>query len=197
MQTAPNLRIRARSAAALGKLRWAEAIPILCQVADQDPDLQVRLMAIDALVLIANPKLLTLMSDVPKNQPTFHINTVGNLNTGDVTIQGDQIGIQHNYAPEPQETEAAKQLILLLSKLRTQYPNATDSELFDILTTGFETMPQQNPQNWHRWQDVFSVIFVGGVEATKILVPVAGIPIEVLKRLYEIYQRHPKQLPNS
>lgn len=58
-------------------------------------------------------------------------------------------------------------------------------------------MPQNNPQNWQRWQDIFSVIFAGGIEATKILVPVAGIPIEVLKRLYEIYDRNRKQLPGA
>jgi hypothetical protein len=36
------------------------------------------------------------MSDSAKNQPNFRINTVGNLNSGDVTIQGDQIGIQYH-----------------------------------------------------------------------------------------------------
>jgi hypothetical protein len=53
------------------------------------------------------------------------------------------------------------------------------------------------PQNWQRWQDIFSVIFASGVEATKILVPIAGILIEVLKRLYEIYDRNRKQLPGA
>ena len=137
------------------------------------------------------------MNNPPKNQPTFHINNVGNLNTGDVTIQGDQIGIQHNYTSAPKETEAAKQLTILLSRLRTQHSNATDERLFEILLSRFEEMPQQNPQNWQRWQDVLSVLFAGGVEAAKILVPVSGIPVEVLKHLYEIYQRHPKQLPSS
>lgn len=37
------------------------------------------------------------MTEAPKNQPTFHINQVGNLNTGDITVQGNQIGSQHNY----------------------------------------------------------------------------------------------------
>lgn len=57
-------------------------------------------------------------------------------------------------------------------------------------------MPQNNPQNWQRWQDI-SVIFADGVEATKILVSVAGISIEVLKCLYEIYDRNRKQLPGA
>jgi hypothetical protein len=136
------------------------------------------------------------MTYSPKNQPTFNINQVGNINTGDVTIQGDQIGIQHNYAPEP-STEANQQLAHLLTTLRTKYPTKTDTEIFDILINGFATMPQNNPQTWQRWKDTFSIIFAGGVEATKILVPVAGIPIEVLKRLYEIYDRNRKQLPGA
>jgi len=37
------------------------------------------------------------MSDSSKKHPIFHVNTVGNINTGDVTVQGDQIGIQHNH----------------------------------------------------------------------------------------------------
>lgn len=136
------------------------------------------------------------MTYSPKNQPTFNINQVGNINTGDVNIQGDQIGIQHNYAPAP-STEANQQLAHLLTKLRTKYPTKTDTEIFDILINGFATMPQNNPQTWQCWKDIFSIIFAGGVEATKFLVPVAGIPIEVLKRLYEIYDRNCKQLPGA
>lgn len=135
------------------------------------------------------------MTDTPKNQPIFNINQVGNLNTGDITIQGDQIGIQtHNYAPAP-NTEVTQQLTNLLTQLRAKYSTKTDAEIFEILVNGFATMPQKNPENWQRWQDILSVIFSGGVEATKILVPVAGIPIEILKRLYEIYDRNRKQLP--
>ena len=95
---------------------------------------------------------------------------------------------EYNYAPES-KTQPTEQLTNLLAQLRTKYPDKTDSEIFDILLKGFDAMPQNNPQNWQRWQDIFSVLFSGGVEATKILVPVAGIPLEILKRLYEIYDR--------
>jgi hypothetical protein len=136
------------------------------------------------------------MTDLPKNQPTFHINTVGNLNMGGVTIQGDQIGIQHHYAPEPKETAASRQLTTLLNKLRTSNPNATDEQIFDILLRGFQTMPQQNPKNWQSWQNILSLLFAGGTEGMKVWQPLAGIPIEIAKRLYEIYQRNQKQLPS-
>jgi hypothetical protein len=134
------------------------------------------------------------MPEQPQNQPIFNINQVGNINTGDTTITGDQIGIQHNYTPEP-NTEAEQQLDQLLTKLRNQYPDKTDAEIFNILINDFSNMPRTDPPTWQRWRDIFSVIFAGGVEAAKVLVPMAGVPIEVLKKLYEIYDRNKKQLP--
>lgn len=134
------------------------------------------------------------MADQPKNDFSGAIFQAP-VNFGDKN-QGNFIGTQNNYAAL-QATAAAQQLKTLLGKLRQKDPNATDEQLFDMLLNGFKTMPQQNPQNWQHWQDIFSILFAGGVEATKILVPVAGIPIEVLKRLYEIYQRNPKQLPGN
>ena len=103
---------------------------------------------------------------------------------------------EHNYVPEP-NTKPTDQLTNLLVQLRTKYPDKTDAEIFDILLNGFDAMPQKNPQSWQRWQDILSVLFSGGIEATKLLVPVAGIPIEVIKRLYEIYDRNSKQLPGA
>ncbi len=126
----PDPRIRAKAANALGKLGLDSTIPNLSQVVINDPDFQVRAIAIDALLLIAKPELL--MTEPAKNQPIFNINQVGNINTGDVTIQGNQVGIQHNYAPEP-STEAPQQLAQLLTKLRAQYPNKPDTEIFAIL----------------------------------------------------------------
>ncbi len=105
------------------------------------------------------------------------------------------IETQHNYVPNPKQTDAEQQLQTVVTKLRQNYPNATDAQLFQRLIEGFEAMPRQNPQNWQRWQDIFSILFAGGMEATKLLVPVAGIPIEVSRKLYEIYERDRKQLP--
>ena len=104
--------------------------------------------------------------------------------------------IEHNYAPKS-DTQPTDQLTNLLAQLRTKYPNKTDAEIFDILLNGFDEMPQNNPQNWQRWQDILSVLFSGGIEATKLFVPVAGIPIEVIKCLYEIYDRNSNQLPGA
>ena len=130
---------------------------------------------------------VTTMSDQPKVQMNFHApitSVVGNVE-GDMTI----------YALEPNTTEATQQLTKLVEKLREKHPNKTDAEIFNILLNGFTTMPQTNPQNWQRWQDTFSIFFAGGIETTKFLVPIAGIPIEILKQLYTIYNRNRKQLP--
>jgi HEAT repeats len=191
-------RIRAKAATSLGKLGIESAIADLCQAAEQDPDFQVRLNAIDALVCIAKPELISLMSETPKNQPTFHINSVGNLNTGDVSIQGDQIGTQNNYNfPEPKQTEATQTVADLLQDIRSRHPQATDAEIVEMIDRGLATMQQNNPQKWQKWVDILSIVFVGGVEAVKIVAPVLGIPIEIGKRLYEICDRNRQQLPKA
>jgi hypothetical protein len=136
------------------------------------------------------------MSGTSKNQPTFQIHHVGNINTGNVTIHGDQVGIQNNYAVEASVLEASQAVMDLLNNLHQKYPNATDAELLNILTRGFESMLQNNPQKWQHWKDLFSILFAGGVESIKIVQPLVGIPIEVFKQLYEIYDRNRKQLPD-
>lgn len=89
--------IRIRAAQSLGRLSAESSIPLLCQLAVQDQDTDVRLAIMDALVAIAQSQSTNPMPEPSKNQPTFHINQVGNINTGDVTIQGNQIGEQHNH----------------------------------------------------------------------------------------------------
>jgi hypothetical protein len=196
LKDAKDPKIRIRAAESLGRLKAETAVLQLCQVATTEPDPSICLAAIDALVAIAQPQRLNPMPETPKNQPTFNIQNVGNINTGDITIQGDQIGIQHNYAPES-NTEETQQLSQLLTKLRTKYPDKTDAEIFEILLNGFSTMPQNNPQTWQRWHDIFSLLFAGGIEGIKIWQPLAGIPIEIAKRLYEVYDRNRNQLPGA
>jgi hypothetical protein len=191
-----DARIRARAAKALGKLGLESTIPNLCQTVTEDPDLQVRLTAIDALVLIAKPELS--MTEPAKNQPTFQINQVGNLNTGDVTIQGDQVGFQSNYAfPDPESAEATRAVSELLQDIRQRYPQASDDDILAIIEKGFATLQRGNPKKWRKWVDLFSLVFAGGLEAVKVVAPALGIPIEVGKRLYEICDRQRQQLPGT
>lgn len=103
----------------------------------------------DALVLIAKPELVILMTEQSKNQPTFDINQVGNLNSGDVTVARNMVGIQYNYAfPEPKQAEAVSEVSELLQDIRQQYPQASEAEILDIIQSGLATMHQNNPQKW-------------------------------------------------
>ncbi|HAJ60020.1 MAG TPA: hypothetical protein DCP31_12795 [Cyanobacteria bacterium UBA8543] len=105
--------------------------------------------------------------------------------------------IENNNPSESRKSEALNNISQPLENLHQQPPQASDAEILDIITRGVEIMPQNNPKQWQRWQDTLSVVFAGGIEAVKVFFPAAGIPIEVGKRLYEIYDRNRKQLPSS
>jgi hypothetical protein len=137
-----NPRIRARAAKSLGILGVPEAIPTLCQAVSTDSDVQVRLNAMDALVSIAKPNL-TAMAEPPKNQPTFNIGSVGNINTGDITIQGDQVGIQYNYATSPELQALVAELNSTIVDLQTHNPTAaTESQALAIIDAEFTEIQQ-------------------------------------------------------
>lgn len=190
--------IRIKAALSLGKLGIESAIPDLDRAASKDPDIQVRLCAIDALVLIAQPELIAIMTEQSKNQPTFHINQVGSIHTGDVKVERDMVGIQYNYTfPEPKQAEAVAQVSEVMQDIRQQNPQASETQIVDIIEGELATMHQNDPQKWQGWVDVLSVVFAGGVEAIKIIAPALGIPIEIAKRLYEIYDRNRNQLPGN
>jgi len=114
------------------------------------------------------------MTNTPKPQPTFHINQVGNINTGDVAIQGDQVGIQHNYAPAQNLAEAAAEIQQLLDQLAQNYPS-----------TYLYEFEQQIPLNIR----IREMLIAGGIELLKVLCPPAGIPIEMGKKWLEAAKR--------
>ena len=191
-------RIRAKAAVSLGKLGIESAISELCQAASADPDIQVCLSAMDALVLIAKPELITLMTEPSKNPNTFHINQVGSINNDEVNVQGDMVGFQYNYAfPNPKQAEAVSEFSQQLQNIRQQYPEASEAEIIDIIQRALATIYQDNPQEWRGWVDLLSLVFAGGVEGIKIVAPALGIPIAMAQRLYEIYDCNRNQLPGN
>ncbi len=190
--------IRAKAALSLGKLGIESAIPELDRAASTDPDIQVRVSAIDALILIAKPELITLMTEPSKNQPTFHIHQVGQINSGDVNVERDMVGFQYNYAfPDPKQAEAVSEFSQQLQNIRQQYPEASEAEILDIIQSALATIYQDNPQEWRGWVDLLSLVFAGGIEGIKIVAPALGIPIAMAQRLYEIYDRNRNQLPGN
>lgn len=113
------------------------------------------------------------MPEVSKNQPTFHIGQVGQINSGDVTIQGDQIGIQHNYAPEQDLAEAASKIRELLQQVYPDYATATDSQKSAVVA---QKVDQQKPEVRAK---IVGALEKGGKKALEKLVdhPAAAIAI--------------------
>ncbi len=85
------------------------------------------------------------------NQPIFHIGSVGNLNTSDVTIQGNQVGIQSNYTTNPEIQSTITQLQEFLNILQTQNPNITNETealaIIDAEFTEIQTTPNHRLKN--------------------------------------------------
>ena len=93
------------------------------------------------------------MSETSKYQNSFHFNQApGNVNTGDVTIQRDQVGIQHNYAPEQKQNlaEAAKEIQQLLDQLSQIYPTTTEREKQALASQAIARIKRDNPTTWQR-----------------------------------------------
>ncbi|MBP5973398.1 hypothetical protein HW132_11790 [Brasilonema sp. CT11] len=93
------------------------------------------------------------MSETSKYQNSFHFNQApGNVNTGDVTIQRDQVGIQHNYAPEQKQNlaEAAKEIQELLDQLSVSYPTTTESQKRAIAYEAIAHIKRDKPTTWQR-----------------------------------------------
>lgn len=121
-------RVRRQAAESLGKLSDARGISALSAAAAQDPSAQVRIAAVEALFFIANYEDSNLMSDQPKNQPTFNIQQVGNINTGDIEIKGNQIGIQQNYNTSPEIQATIAELKATLAEIQTKHPAISTPE---------------------------------------------------------------------
>jgi len=93
------------------------------------------------------------MSETSKYQNSFHFNQApGNVNTGDVTIQRDQVGVQHNYAPEQKQNlaEAAKEIQELLDQLSQTYPTTTQREKQAVVNQAIARIKRNNPTTWQR-----------------------------------------------
>ena len=115
------------------------------------------------------------MAETPKNQPTFYIKQVGNINTGDVTISGDQIGIQHNYAQQQDLAQAAKDIRDLLQQIDLDYATTTATDQTTAITRNVE---QQPPVVRAR---IVGALEKGGKKALEKLVdhPAAAIAIAI------------------
>lgn len=151
----PDPQIREKAVTILGNCGAEVAIPDLERlVTDADEDIQVRLKAMDAIVSIAKLELNTPMPEQPKNQSTFNIGQVGNINTGDVNVQRDQVGIQNNYDVDPEIQNSISECQAILVKLQSQYPTVTEAEAANIINVEFQEIKDKQLS---RWQNLLSV----------------------------------------
>jgi hypothetical protein len=148
----PDLKIRIRVAEALGILQAQSAVPLLCRIAAQSSETELCLTVINALIAIGQTTTPNPMSEIPKNQPIFNIDQVGNINTGDVNIKGDQIGIQHNYfGTDPALSEQIADLQQLIADLELQHPNpAGEAAALAIVDNALTTIQTQQPDRWQK-----------------------------------------------
>jgi tetrahydromethanopterin S-methyltransferase subunit A len=96
--------------------------------------------------------------------------------------------IEHGY----EQDKAIFTLQQTIADIQNKQTASSRTNINNIIDVEFTVIHKKDPAKWQLLMDGMSVIFAGGVEATKILSPIAGIPIEVLKRLYEIWSRNKK-----
>jgi len=172
------LQVRLKAIIALTKICDEEAISYLVQALD-DPNPEIRAKAIEAIGEICCP-----MSENPKNQNFNFYAQVGNVNASDVTIQGNQIGTQHNYASEKNLAEAAVEIQQLLDQLAKTYPTTTEADKRTFVTEVVNQI-KQHPTLKDR---ALSALKSGSIEAVKTIAnhPAVSIPIEVVKGWIEV-----------
>jgi len=120
------------------------------------------------------------MSETPKQAPTFNFyGQVGNLNTSEVTNHRDQVGIQHNYAPEQNLAEAAAKIQQLLDQLAKTNPTNTEAEKKSFVVKAVNSINNQPTLKDRAWGAVKG----GGIEAVKAIAnhPAVSIPVEIVK----------------
>ncbi|MEL7246104.1 MAG: hypothetical protein AAGM40_27785 [Cyanobacteria bacterium J06573_2] len=91
------------------------------------------------------------MSETSKYQNKFNFQqSVGNINAndGDITIQGNQIGIQNNY-PQQQDTEQAlSELKPIFEKINRQNSTTNEQQVTDIIEVEFREIERSQPVKW-------------------------------------------------
>jgi HEAT repeats len=157
LQESEDPLLRAKTAQSLGKLgKWGntQVIEILIEVLLNDRDRKVRITIIDILDEIIPTPPDTPMSDPPQNQPIFNIQQVGNINTGDLSIQGDQVGIQYNIEQSEDISHALREIQKILDELRQQHPQASETAASAIIDAEFREIRRKQP--W-QWQNLLSL----------------------------------------
>lgn len=121
---------------------------------------------------------VTIMTDKPPiinfNQPN---STIGN----NYAAEGSNIKIQQNIQNVTEQDHTELQALLI--QLAQTYPITTEHEKHTFIQKFVERI-ESTPAS-------IKVLLAGGIEGLKILHPAVGIPIEMLRRLYQaVEERH-------
>ncbi len=149
---------------AIEKIGNSQSLPRLVQYQKQIKSINQRLAAVITKIQLSCPpqetktdiikqinKTLKNMSETPKYD--FSGASFTGI-TGSVTgnIQGDNIGTQHNYAPEQKQNlvEAAKEIQQLLDQLSQTYPTTTEYQKQAVVNQAIARIKHDNPTTWQR-----------------------------------------------
>ncbi|TRU84128.1 MAG: hypothetical protein EWV76_16855 [Microcystis novacekii Mn_MB_F_20050700_S1] len=146
--------------------------------------------------------LLTSFQDIYSSRskpetPTSHFHFTGTIN-GPVNAGGTvgkQIYNQNNNDQNPDFNQTLIEIKYLLENLEQDQSAPSHDKQIKIIETEFQEIKNKEPAKWQRWMTWLEVAFAGGVEAAKAFNPWVGIPIESVKKLYEVYTENQKKLP--
>jgi hypothetical protein len=110
------------------------------------------------------------MTHTPNNQPTFHItHQNGNINTGDVTIQGDMIGTQNNTIAEQNLDNLINDFQAFILSLQQKYTSVTDeTAIVQIIDVEAKLIESHDKPRWQNFLNLKRLWNGGKKAAVKV-----------------------------
>lgn len=125
---------------------------------------------------------------------TFNFGPInGPVNAGGNVETQNNYNNQTNKEMDPEFKKTLIEIREFLDRLNHQSDVHADVELEEIINVEFEKISDKDNEKWNRWRTYLDLAFVGGVETAKILTPWVGVPIEVLKKVYEVRSKSRKR----
>lgn len=155
-------------------------VQFLCAELPYQPPL-VRSEIVAQLGDIANEAAIPTLMDAIQRDPDLEVRQLAVKALG---------RIYQKTAEQQTKNQSIAELQQIITSFSTKYPDLNNTNIDDVIDAEFTTIQNNDPQKWQKLKDVMSVIFAGGSEAVKIVVPISGIPIEVSKKLYEIWKNN-------
>ena len=131
------------------------------------------------IFFVSNIEEVNVGSENSKHQNFTFSGSVGNVNAGDVIMQGDQVGMQHIHTSEKSLATAAVEIHELLNQLSLIYPSETETDKRAFVTRAI-TQIRQDPTMADR---TWGALKAGSIEAVKAIAnhPAVSIPVEIVK----------------